>query len=249
LIDGDLITVADLEAVDSGVKRVAASEQISLEAKIGLAHQQLSDEVEQLLNPEYGPGLAASPRVEQVVVIPLLREAASYKTLELIYQDAFYSQANDRHGERMREFHRRYREAIARLKRSGIPMTAFPVRRPQPPQLTIVPGAIEAGAYFVRTSWTTSNGEESAGSGVATANADGAHRVEVRHATPPPEAAGWNVYAGNSPDNLRKQNQDGPLSLGLTWVTPDTGLVQGAAVPEGQRATFRVRPSNRLYRG
>src|SRR5574340_877720 len=88
--DGTMTSLEDLTAQDSGLLGVVGPEGIDTTKKLSLAQEELGVELAALL-PRAGVGL------ENVVVTSPLRLWHVFKTLELVYRDAYHSQLNDRY--------------------------------------------------------------------------------------------------------------------------------------------------------
>src|ERR1044072_4136716 len=89
--DGPAATIEDLAAQDSQLLTLANAEGIDLTVKLGLAHEAVGLELEELLSA------GSSYRLGQVVVTPAVRLWHTHRTLELVYRDAYHSQLNDRY--------------------------------------------------------------------------------------------------------------------------------------------------------
>ena len=79
--------------------------------KLALAQEELGLELETLLSQLRTPlllgGLNAPPAVDQVVVTPPLKLWHTFRTLEMVYGDAYNSQLNDRYAGKRDQFHER----------------------------------------------------------------------------------------------------------------------------------------------
>ncbi len=53
----------------------------------------------------------------------------------------------------------------------------------------------------------------------------------------PPNAVGWNVYAGLAPDAISLQNAT-PMAVQTSWTIPATGLILGVSVGNGQSPDY-----------
>ena len=103
---------------------------------------------------------------------------------------------------------------------------------PAAPALTqVVGGALPAAKLVVRVSYVTLSGETAAGVRSDLSVGSGAL---LSVASPPFDpkglATGWNVYAGMLGGSETLQNST-PISIGDSWVQPETGLIKGSEVP------------------
>jgi hypothetical protein len=57
---------------------------------------------------------------------------------------------------------------------------------------------------------------------------------------PPPDATGFDVYAGESPEALTLQTLT-PVAAGQFWSMPISGLISGTAPPADQKPDHYVR--------
>jgi hypothetical protein len=235
-------TAADLAVHDSGVMEAARLEQIDLTSKLALARDTLRIRLaNQLGEGQSVEGVAASLELERWHI---------YATLEHVYRDAYFSQLNDRYGEKWKLYRRLAEEAEAALGRSGVGLIANPL--PQPPEaaLALTAGNRSSATYFVQVSRTGAGGRESEPSAMTAVSGHGPHGIVVGA---PPEVAGatgWNVYAGYTADSLTRQN-DVPLAPGEEWVMPVGGLVEGPSGPptEVQETVVLSKPLRLLRRG
>src|SRR3954454_14989392 len=141
--DGPASTIEDLAAQDSQVLNVASSEGIDLTVKLGLTHEAVGIEVQELLRRTSGFGLP------HVVVTPPLRLWHTYRTLENVYRDAYNSQLNDRYAGKRDQYRELSRWAYDRLVRAGIGMTNRPVPRAAVPIVVPGTGGLQDGLYYV----------------------------------------------------------------------------------------------------
>ena len=127
-------------------------------------------------------------------------------------------------------------------------MVSNPVPIAQNPSLTLLAGSLPAGTYFAQTSWLNANSEEGMPSGVASVAAPDQNGLQITALSPPPNATGWNVYAGTSINSITKQNP-APLDPAQSWTIPTSGWSTGASPGTGQQPNF-LRPMPRfLQRG
>src|ERR1017187_9335474 len=98
-VDGLPAGLDELSEQDSQLLAVANLEGIDVSQKARLAHEELGIELDVLLRRLSYSGQSlrstAAPCLGQVVVTPPLRLWHVYRTIELVYTDAYYSQLND----------------------------------------------------------------------------------------------------------------------------------------------------------
>ena len=91
--DGAITSIEELSGHDTQLLTVATVEGIDVSRKLALAQDEIAVEVASLLGRQ-----AAPPALEQVVVTPAMKLWHAYRTLEMVYRDAYHSQLNDRYG-------------------------------------------------------------------------------------------------------------------------------------------------------
>jgi hypothetical protein len=238
LVDGDLNRIEDLKAQDSSVLDVAASEGIDLEEKLNLAWQEVQAEVEFFLAQEGGA------TVDQIAVSVAMRSWHVWKTLEAVYRDAFFSQLNDRYGQRWRHWVSMAEKQRVRVFEMGVRVVSQPVQRPPAVDVVVTAGDRPAGSYWLRAAFVNESGQESAPSRVRALGAVGPHGLVVTVAGP----LRWNLYAGTAPDAVALQNEE-PMAAGAAWVMGEAGLVVGRVAGTGQAPDRTVRRMPRNWRG
>jgi hypothetical protein len=246
-VDGPPAGLEALSAQDSQLLTVANLEGIDVSQKARIAHEELGIELEVLLHKLDHPGITlwsiAAPSLGQVVVTPPLRLWHLYRTLELVYTDAYYSQLNDRYAEKQGQFHQLAWWASDKLIHAGLGVVALPLKRGEPPTVTSTAGSLANGIYYISTGWVNRSGEESAGTAATTFTVTGTSLM-VQPSCPPDYATGWNVYLGTAPEVLIRQNGS-PIDLNGTWMQPDVVLTAGAGPGRGQEPNY-IRPTPRM---
>ncbi|QOY89308.1 hypothetical protein [Paludibaculum fermentans] len=242
LVDGDLSRLDDLKAQDAGVLDVANGEGLDPRAKLDLAAGEIQEEVEAFLDWE------ETGRVDQVVASVSLKRWHVLKTLEAVYRDAYFSQLNDRYGQKWRHFEALAEEQRRRYFESGVQMAAQPVRRPSRVSAEIGEGVTGAATYWVQATLLDAERRESAASAAVAVSSPVPHSLLVSVLFPEENATHWNLYAGADEASVGLQNAE-PLPVGETWMLPASGLVSGRPPGNGQTADFRVVRSGLLRRG
>jgi hypothetical protein len=246
-VDGPPAGLAELSAQDSQLLSVANLEGIDVSQKARIAQEELGVELDVLLRRLSYSGrtvlATALPTLGQVVVTPPLRLWHVYRTLELVYTDAYYSQLNDRYAEKQAQFHQLAWWASDKLIHAGLGLVTLPLRRGEPPTVTSAAGSLGSGTYYISTGWVNQSGEESAGTAPTTFAATSTSMM-VQPSSPPEFATGWNVYVGTSPDSLVRQNGTA-IDLDAAWIQPDLVLTAGAMPSRGQEPNY-VQPAPRV---
>ncbi len=238
LVDGSVSQIEDLKAYDSGVLGVASGESIDVNSKLDVALAEIAEEVEDFLRCE------DRGRLEQVRVSLALRRWHTLKTLEAIYRDAYFSQLNDRYGERWKHYQKLAADEQRRAFECGIELVLNPVNRPQSVTVTIGDGTLAASTYWVQATVLDATGRESAPSPVQVASSAVPHSLSVALPYATDGIAYWNVFAGTAEDEMARQNAT-PLAVNAAWVLSTGTLTPGAPPSTGQAADIIVRRTNR----
>src|SRR5580698_1185603 len=129
-MDGPVSSMEDLTAQDTQLKNVASVEGIDVTQKLFLAREELALEVTTLLNEqrraEQAVWLTALPTIANVVVTPPLKLWHTFRSLEMVYGDAYSSQLNDRYAAKRDQFHERAAWAYERLLLLGLGLVKVP---------------------------------------------------------------------------------------------------------------------------
>jgi hypothetical protein len=208
--DGPASTIEDLAAQDSQLLNIANAEGVDLTVKLGLAQEAIGLELEELLQR------GSSFRLSQVVVTPALRLWHTYRTLELVYRDAYHSQLNDRYAGKRDQFRELSRWAYNRVIQAGVGIAVSPLPQAQPPELQAGSGALAEGTYYAAAAWVNAAGEVGACSAPA-AIVLAAGGFTTHPPAAPEGAAGWHVYAGAAQAVLKRHNGK-PLEPGEDWA-------------------------------
>jgi hypothetical protein len=245
--DGASASIEDLRGYDTQLLNVATVEGIDVTRKLALAQEELCVEVAGLLGRLGLPGqLSAPPAIGQVVVTPPLKLWHIFRTLEMVYRDAYNSQLNDRYGGKRDEYHEMVKWAYNQVIQGGLGIATDPVARATMPLVQASAGGLADGAYYVAIAWTNAAGEEGASSQPAMIRVSGSSFAVQTMA--PPNVTGWNVYSGTSPAAMTMQN--GPaLAPGETWVQPDTLSTSGRPAGSGQAPSYRLPVPRTIQRG
>jgi hypothetical protein len=228
--DGPVSAIEDLTGQDSQLLDVASGEGIDVTRKLAVAQEEIACELESLL-ARMSSGSA--PGLDCVVATPPLKMWHTFRTLEMVYADAFNSQLNDRYKGRRDQFHNQARWAYEKLIQIGIGIVANPVPRAATPLLSPADGmAVPDGTYFVTASWVNASGEEGACANCDSIDISGT-TLSVIPGVAPACAAGWNVYVGTSETAMTLQNP-APIAVGTQWVQPAMLFGGGRSPSRGQ---------------
>jgi hypothetical protein len=241
----------DLTAQDTQLTTVANVEGIDVTQKLFLAQDELALELKTLLEgprrAEQALWLAQQPGIGNAVVTPALKLWHTFRTLEMVYRDAYSNQLNDRYAAKRDQFQERANWAYEKVLLLGIGMVWSPVPRAAEPTVTGAPGSLADGTYYVTMAWTNSKGEEGEPS-VPTTITTAESTLLVQTGAPPACAAGWNVYAGVDPRALSLQNGS-LLESAQTWLQPNTITAGGRAPGRGQSPNYMLPAPRMILRG
>jgi len=176
--DGAISSIEELAGHDTQLLTVASVEGIDVSRKIALAQEEISVEVTGLLGRHSAP-----PALQQVVVTAAIKLWHAYRTLELVYRDAYHSQLNDRYAGKRDEYQTLVHWAYNHVIQSGLGIAADPVRRASPPQVMPSAGILEEGTYYVSVAWINGSGDEGVHFGLEVGHLSG------RHSAPQVDAA------------------------------------------------------------
>jgi hypothetical protein len=187
-------------------------------------------------------------RLDCVAVTPTMRMWHAFRTLELVYRDAYQNQLNDRYAGKRDQFSALGKWALDKMLTNGIGIISNPIPKAAAADLTYFSGQQAGTTYYVCTSWTGAQGEEGAvGEWNAISTPDGSVLC-VRPVNPPMNAAGWNVFVGLSPDSITQQNEE-PLGLAQPWLQEMTITTTGRTPHKGQTADYLRTVTQMLQRG
>ena len=243
--DGSASSMEDLTAQDSQLLDVASVEAIDVTQKLALAQDELALELNALLTRlsyvDQLYWLAPQPNLGSVVVTPALKLWHTFRSLEMVYSDAYNSQLNDRYAGKRDQFHLSAKWAYETLVAAGIGVASVPVPRAAIPAVTAAaapaPGTpLPNGTYYVTVAWVNAAGEDGASALPATIATTGSSLLVQPAGAPPKTAAGWNIYMGVGPDSMALQNGS-PIAIGQTWLQPAV-VAAGRPPGPGQRPTY-----------
>jgi hypothetical protein len=222
------------------VLTVAATEGIDLTKKLSLAMDELALELGNLL--------PASDKLDYVAVTPAIRLWHAFRTLELVYRDAYSNQLNDRYAGKRDQFAALGKWAFDKLMEGGVGMVSNPVPKATPATLSFLAGLGSGATYYVCNSWLNAQGEEGAVSEWSAISVPDGNVLSVTATNPPANAAAWNVYIGLSPDSISQQN-GAPLLVGQPWLQQNAVSTTGRVPGSGQNPDFLRLVARILQRG
>lgn len=238
--DGPVSGIDDLVAQDSQLLEVARTEGIDVTRKLALAQEELGMEISALLARlcfvDQAWPAAPSLSVGNVVVTPGLKLWHTHRALEMVYQDAYHSQLNDRYAGKRDQFHQMAQWASEKLIQIGIGVAVNPLPRAIMPQVSAIQGALADGTYYVSMTWVNTAGEEGASASPAVFEISGS-ALQVQAGTPPENAGGWNVYIGDAPESMVLQN-GAPIEARQVWQQTAALATVGKTPGSGQAPTY-----------
>lgn len=240
--DGNISTLDDLTAHDTGLMGVAGVEGIDLTVKLALAQEELGVELASMLPPQSG--------LDGVVVTAPLRLWHVFHTLAMVYRDAYNNQLNDRYKGKWQQYRELAQWASRKLLETGLGMAANPVPRAGAPVLSAAPGVgwSEDTTLYACVAWVNAAGEEGAAGPWGMITVGPGQALAVRAVQPPAAAAGWNVYVGIDSGEMRRQNEV-PLDTAASWTQAGALREDGAQPGKGQKPSYQRALAQTLRRG
>ena len=252
--DGPPATVGDLVALDAQVLNVANAEGIDITQKLALAHEELALELSaqftQSNNCEEWLWASQPPRLNMIVVTRALKLWHTYRSLEMVYRDAYSSQLNDRYAGKRDQFHQMANWAYEQLALIGIGVVQTPIPKAQTASAVPVQSAsgdVADGTYYLSISWVNAAGEEGVASD-ATAVTIAGSTFLVTTGPAPKGATGWNVYVGTDPTAVTLQNS-GAIETGASWIQPSAITMTGRQPGCGQEPNYERALPRVIQRG
>jgi len=253
LTDGNPNSTEDLRVYESAVLSVAHTETIDLQVKLGLATEEVAQDVLNfLLNRASGTDPRADARraigVSDVVVTRQMKRWHALHALAVFYRDAFHNQFNDRYKAKFAEYWRLATQAREQVYSFGVGVVSEPLPMAETPVFGYVVGPIEAQTYFGQVAWTNAVGAAGAPSAMTSFDAPAGSVPRVAAVKAPAGATGFHVYLGLTPEGVTRQTAD-PVAVDVTFTLSASGLVQGAAAGDGQAADVYLTGGPTLRRG
>ena len=244
-LDGPPTNIDDLTGFDSQLLDVASMEQIDVTRKLAIAHEELTVDLQAWL--ARSASRPAGAALETVVVTPALKLWHAYRSLEMVYSDAYSSQLNDRYAGRRDQFKGMARWAREKLIETGLGMATAPVPQASMAEITPTTGTLPDGTYYLTVTYLNSGGDEGrCAPAAAVASTSGG--IALRMTYPPAGIAKWNVFAGTAPDDMTLQTPQG-LALDQQWLITHPLDTSGRQPAEGQAANTVQVVARILLRG
>ncbi len=252
--DGPINEAIDLQNYENAILTVANTEQIDLAGKSALAQGEIASELILFLtrrfrqrDPIWAVNVGPPIGVGDVVVTDPLRRWHAYRTLALVYRDAYNNQLNDRYKGKWTEYEKLAKATEDSYLQIGVGLVAGPISRAMIPVLNTTPGTGPAATYYVAVAWVNQTGQSGSASEVAQLTTSTGQQLVVSAVDPPFNAAGWNAYVGEAPEATSLQNSS-PIAIGATW-TLTAALQTGAKPGRGQQPTWFLADHRVIERG
>jgi len=225
LVDGTSVTIEDLVDQDAGVLDTAQTSGINLTTKIRLARQEIQNEVELWFNRLAPRWPAIATRVEQIVVTSPLKRWMAMHTLELVYRDSYFSQLVDRYKAKWEQYTLLSDSAREDVLSAGVGIVNDPMPMAQPPALGSIAGSQQGGTFYASVAWVNAAGQSGEASAASTITILDGNLMTVTAIDPPPNAVGFNVYAGSLLAPLFQQNDVAlPPGVAFDFIPVNTRL-------------------------
>ncbi len=252
--DGPINEAIAFQNYENAILTVASTEQIDLAGKSALAQGEIASELILFLMRRFRqPDLLWTVNfrptigVGDVVVTDPLRRWHAYKTLALVYRDAYNNQLNDRYKGKWNEYEKLAKASAESYLQIGVGLVSGPISKAMFPLLTTVPGTGPAATYYVAVAWVNQTGQCGSASEVAQITTSTGQQLAVAAVSPPPNATGWTAYVGEAPEATSLQNSS-PIAIGSTW-TLATALQAGTPAGRGQQPTWFLVDQRLIERG
>jgi hypothetical protein len=250
--DGPISDSADLQRCENDILSVASVESIDLGGKIKLAQEYLANEVLLFLlrraPAREWPECRRVREVEDVVVSRTMRQWHIYKTLALVYQDAYNNQLNDRYQGKWQEYEQLAKSSEQTCFQLGVGLVADPVAKAPMPTLSSVTGPGSGALLYVAVTWLNASSQEGAPSEFAQLQTVDGQELVVTIGGAPQNVTSWNVYVGSSPNSAALQNAS-PIAIGTSSWTMTSGPNPGGAPGDGQRPNWFIVDHRVIERG
>jgi hypothetical protein len=253
LTDGNPNDTIALTVYETEILNVAATEGIDLDQKLGLATEEISEDILQVLLDHANPmdplqTMRRTVGVSDVVVSAQMKRWHALHTLAITYRDAFNNQLNDRYLPKWQEYRVLAKDGRAKTFGFGIGIVSNPIPEAQMPSLGTASGAGQGGTFYVQVTWVGASGAEGASSPASALSVAADNDLVVQAVNPPAGVTGFNVYIGTSAGSTTLQNST-PIPVGETFTMPDSGLIAGRPVGTGQAADTYITGGPMLRRG
>jgi hypothetical protein len=177
-----------------------------------------------------------------------LKRWESLHALALVYRDAYFSQLVDRYQAKWQEFSKLARDVRESFLATGIGLVSDPVKQAAPPLLSITPGPQTGGTFYASVTWVNAAKQEGAPSYPSSLTVFDGNLMTVSATGTPPNAVGFNVYAGTSLEAMLRQN-DVVLPVTVPYLYVPGQIMQGPLPGDGQGPDYTRPMARTLLRG
>lgn len=236
LTDHEVITARDLLDYENDLLETADRERVEIETKIALAIDEISTETETELEKvaSSGPsGSSTSVSVRNVVATPALLRWLKSRALSLFYFACYGNQLNERYKTKFEHYRKGSETSKTDFLQRGIGVSDSPLPKPDAVVSETGTGGLPAGAYYFAATWVNSRGQESALGTAGSLLLSAAGSIRLRPPAAPEGATGWNVYVGQTAEEMYRQNS-APLAITEAWDQPGE-LAAEALAGSGQQ--------------
>ena len=250
--DGPPSVIDDLVQQDSYLLTVASTEGIDVTTKLQLASNELGIELTAIFGREasiYAPVLGQAPLdTDHLAVTPALKAWHSFKSLELVYRDAYFNQLNDRYRQKWTEFQNLASWTKSKFIDIGAGLVIDPLPMPAAPVTSCVPSALTGGTVYFSVCFVNAESEESTPSTVTQMVVPDGNVLVISAPAGPSNVTGWNLYAGTSPTGMYLQNA-AFLDMAAPFTFSLPGVQSGAVPGTGQQPNVTRDLPRRIMRG
>jgi hypothetical protein len=250
--DGPPAALDDLVQQDSFLLTVASTEGIDVTTKIELAYNAIGIELEAIFDREaslYAPVLGQAPLdTAHLAVTAALKQWHTFRSLELVYRDAYFNQLNDRYKAKWGEF-----QSLACLNRSwfietGAGLVIDPLDQPGAPTTSFQAASQAGGTVYFTVTFVNAESEQSTPATQTQSVVPDGNVLVIGAPSPPANATGWNIFGGTSPEAMVLQNS-ALMGLDETWQFVLPGVQSGPAPGTGQSPNVTRDLPRRIMRG
>lgn len=250
--DGPPATIDDLTMQDSYLLSVVGVEGINVTNKLQLAYNEIAIEITAIFNREssiYAPVLGETPLdLAHLAVSPALQLWHTFKSLELVYRDAYFNQLSNRYQAKWQQFEQLANRYGRSFVDTGAGLVIDPLPMPGPPTVTAEPASQPGGTAYLTVTFVNAEAQESSPAVMVTSTVTDGNVTVVGAPAGPSNAIGWNLYGGTAPSAMTLQNS-APLALGDTMQFVLPGNTTGRAPGTGQSADVIRDLPRRIMRG
>ena len=250
--DGPPSTIDDLTQQDSYLLSVVGVEGINLTNKLQLAYNEVGIGLTAIFGREasiYDPVLGQAPLdLNHLSITGALQLWHTFKSLELVYRDAYFNQLSDRYQGKWKQF-----EQLANQYRSGFIDTGAglvidPLPMPAPPLIALEPASQAGGTAYLTVTFVNVEGEESSPAVSVEQVVPDGNVILAQAPAWPSNATGWNLYGGIAPSAISLQSPV-PFVLGTVVQFVFPGSDGGHPPGTGQIANVTRDLPRRIMRG